>query len=65
MSSLRDLFPGKKFIFIAEIGLNHNGDFNTACELIKKAGESKADAVKFQTFMPEKMNSVYTSSLLI
>lgn len=35
---------------IAEAGVNHNGDFNTACQLIDAAVAAKADAVKFQTF---------------
>jgi len=51
-------------IYIAEIGLNHNGDVKTAFNMIRAAAESGADAVKFQTFIPENMNSVYTSSLL-
>lgn len=35
---------------IAEIGVNHNGSFDLACELIDAAVDCKADAVKFQTF---------------
>jgi N-acetylneuraminate synthase len=35
---------------IAEAGLNHNGSLEIAKELIKKAKESGANAVKFQTF---------------
>ena len=35
---------------IAEIGNNHNGNKETAKELIKAAADSGADAVKFQTF---------------
>lgn len=34
-------------IIIAEAGINHNGDFGKAIELIKVAHESKADFVKF------------------
>ena len=45
---------GRTFI-IAEAGLNHNGDFDTALALIRKAGECGADAVKFQTFDTEKL----------
>lgn len=37
-------------IIIAEAGVNHNGDFEIAKMLIKKAAEAKADYVKFQTF---------------
>lgn len=35
---------------IAEIGSNHNGSFDIACELIEKAKDAGANAVKFQTF---------------
>ena len=35
---------------IAEIGSNHNGSFNQACEMIEKAAEAGVNAVKFQTF---------------
>lgn len=38
---------------VAEIGLNHNGDFNLAKKLILKAKECGADAVKFQTYKTE------------
>jgi sialic acid synthase SpsE len=34
--------------FIAEIGLNHNGDINLAHELIDIAAKAEVDAVKFQ-----------------
>lgn len=40
----------KKSFFIAEIGVNHNGDTNLAKKMIRAAKESGADAVKFQTF---------------
>ncbi len=35
-------------LFIAEIGLNHNGNFSLAYELIKQAKYAGADIVKFQ-----------------
>ncbi len=38
---------------IAEIGSNHNGEFDIACELIEKAKDAGANAVKFQTFKAE------------
>jgi sialic acid synthase SpsE/sugar phosphate isomerase/epimerase len=38
---------GRTFI-IAEIGNNHNGDFQRAVEMIDKAKEAGADCVKFQ-----------------
>jgi sialic acid synthase SpsE len=61
---LNKIFNNKKIVFIAEIGLNHNGDPALAEEMIARAAEAGADAVKFQTFIPEKMNSPYSSSLL-
>ena len=35
-------------MFIAEIGINHNGDLTIAKELIKMAKRAGADVVKFQ-----------------
>ena len=37
-----------KMLFVAEIGLNHNGNFDLAYELIKQAKLAGADIVKFQ-----------------
>ncbi len=51
-------------IFIAEIGLNHNGSLKEADEMITAAARAGADAVKFQTFNPRLMNSPYTKDLL-
>lgn len=64
--TLLEKFKSKKrnCLYIAEIGLNHNGDFSTAKKLIKSAAKAGTDCVKFQTFIPENMNSIYTSSLL-
>lgn len=44
---------------IAEAGVNHNGDVNLAKQLIDEAVRAKVDAVKFQTFIPEKVISTY------
>lgn len=38
---------------IAEAGVNHNGDYDTAVRLIHAAKEAGADYVKFQTAVPE------------
>lgn len=47
--------------FIAEIGINHNGDVNIAKELIKLAKDAGCDAVKFQK---RTIDIVYTKELL-
>lgn len=41
--------------FIAEAGVNHNGDEQMAMELVETAARCGADAVKFQTFSAEKL----------
>ena len=41
-----------KTYIVAELSANHNKNFNTAKQLIKKAKEAGADAVKLQTFLP-------------
>ena len=46
---------------IAEIGINHNGDLNTAKKLIDAAVEAGADAVKFQK---RTVDVVYTAEEL-
>jgi N,N'-diacetyllegionaminate synthase len=43
--------PEDRTYFIAEAGVNHNGDIALALELVKKVSESGADAIKFQTFV--------------
>ena len=43
-----------KVFIIAEIGNNHEGNFNLAKKLIYQASRTGADAVKFQTFKTEK-----------
>ena len=40
---------------IAEIGVNHNGKISNARKLIEVAKKSGANAVKFQTFITEKL----------
>jgi len=51
-------------IYIAEIGLNHNGNMDVARKMVNAAVSAGADAVKFQTIVPEYLNSIYTTSLL-
>ena len=43
----------KRILTIAEIGNNHEGDFETAKKLVAEAAEAGVDAVKFQTFRTE------------
>lgn len=45
----------KKVFIIAEAGVNHNGSLEKAKELIAKAAEAGADAIKFQTFKAENL----------
>ena len=64
MRIFEHIFPGRDLVFIAEIGLNHLGNADIAGRMIKEASKAGADAVKFQTFVPELMYSTYASSLL-
>jgi N,N'-diacetyllegionaminate synthase len=48
----------KKVLIIAEIGNNHEGSYALAEEMIGLAVEAGADAVKFQTIIPEKLVSI-------
>jgi N-acetylneuraminate synthase len=45
--------PGRPVYVIGEIGINHNGDLETARQLIEVAAAAGADAVKFQKRTPE------------
>lgn len=59
--------PREPVFVIAEIGINHNGDVNTAKKLIDAAVEAGANAVKFQKrttediLTQEGLNRPYTS----
>tara|TARA_B100000029_G_C17506943_1_gene934821 strand:+ start:622 stop:1437 length:816 start_codon:yes stop_codon:yes gene_type:complete len=48
------LIKNKNFFLIAEIGINHGGDYKKAIKLINSAHASGASAVKFQTYKTEK-----------
>lgn len=39
-------------VVVAEIGINHNGDLDTALSMIREAANAGADAVKFQVGTP-------------
>jgi len=45
----------KHCFLIAELGSNHNGDFDTALRLMDVACKAEADAVKFQSFLAEHL----------
>lgn len=46
-------------LIIAEAGVNHNGSFDLAVEMIDVAARAGADYVKFQTAIPEEVISCY------
>lgn len=47
----------KSVLIIAEIGNNHEGDFDRACQMLIAAANSGANAVKFQTIIPSELVS--------
>ena len=47
----------KKVLIIAEAGVNHNGDIQTAKKLIDVAADAGVDYVKFQTFKADNLVS--------
>jgi len=49
--------PENSTYIIAEAGINHNGDIKIAKELIKTASKCGANAIKFQSFIPEELFS--------
>jgi sialic acid synthase SpsE len=53
----RQIGAGAPCYVIAEIGANHNRDMDVARELIDRAAEAGADAVKFQTYSGDRIYS--------
>ena len=47
-----------KTLIIAEAGVNHNGDMETARRLVDAAAQAGADIVKFQTFKADRLVTV-------
>jgi sialic acid synthase len=59
----KNRFVGEKYppFVMAEVGINHNGDFETAKNLIYEAAKAGADAVKFQR---RTIDEMYTEKAL-
>ncbi len=53
----RKVGVGESCFIIAEAGVNHNGSLKLARELVDLAVQAHTDAVKFQTFKPERVCS--------
>ena len=51
----RTIGDGAPVFVVAEVGVNHNGDLDTAHKLVDAATEAGADAVKFQTFVTDEI----------
>src|SRR5205085_860677 len=45
----------ERVIVVAEVGNNHEGDPDVAADLVRAAAAAGADAVKFQTIVPERL----------
>ena len=50
----RRIGEGEPCFIIAEAGINHGGDLSKAKKLVESAAKCGADAIKFQTHLPEK-----------
>jgi len=60
MNSYFDIYSNRNVMVIAEIGVNHDGSFQKAKELVYRAKECGADVVKFQLFTAAKLSHVFT-----
>jgi len=59
---MNGIYTSKVFI-VAEAGVNHNGRFDFACQLIDAAQNAGVDAIKFQTFKAEKFISRFANKV--
>ena len=50
----RTIGNGAPCFVIAEVGVNHNGDLDTALAMVDAIADAKADCVKFQTFSADE-----------
>ena len=50
----RKIGHGQPCFIIAEVGVNHNGDLDTALRMVDAIAQAGADCVKFQTFSAEE-----------
>ena len=48
----RKIGPDFKPYIIAELSANHNGDIERAYQIMERAVEAGADAIKIQTYTP-------------
>lgn len=53
----RPIGDGAACFVIAEAGVNHNGELARAHALVDAAADAGADAVKFQTFVPDRLTT--------
>ena len=49
----KEIGPNNPTFIIAEAGINHNGNLDIAKQMIDEASKCGADAIKFQTHLPE------------
>ena len=54
----------REVLVVAEIGNNHEGSFARAEEMIGRAAEAGAQAVKFQTIVPDQLVTADQSARL-